>query len=111
VWRIQAQRGVWTASVLVAFAALTCLSALGNVDAGPPRVSGAITLSFVLLVLPFALGAIVGSRWILAFVFSAVIAPALLLDRTVFARSTSDRPVPRCGECRDRAVDPGRHRR
>ena len=69
--------------MLLAFAALSCLTALGYVDAATPHVSSAITVTFVLLLLPFALGAAVGRRWIVAFVFSAVIATALLPDRTV----------------------------
>jgi hypothetical protein len=80
---MQLQRVALTGSMLSAFAALSCLSALGYVDAATPHLSGAITLTFVLLLLPFALGAAVGSRWIAAFVFGAVVATALLPDRTV----------------------------
>jgi hypothetical protein len=69
--------------MLVVFAALTCLSALGYVDAATPHVSGGITVTFVLLLLPFALGAALASRWIVAFVFGAVVATAFLPDRTV----------------------------
>jgi hypothetical protein len=75
--------------MLVAYSALTCLSALGYVDAATPHVSSAITLTFVLLLLPFALGAAVGSGWIIAFVFSAVVATALLPDRTVIHTSAN----------------------
>jgi hypothetical protein len=75
--------------MLVAFAALTCLSALGYVDAATPNVSSAITLTFVLLLLPCALGATAGRPWIVAFVFGAVVATALLPDRTVVHASAN----------------------
>jgi hypothetical protein len=75
--------------MLVAFAALMCLSALGYVDAATPHVSGAITVTFVLVLLPFALAAAVGSRWIIAFVFGAVVATACLPDRTVVHTSAN----------------------
>jgi hypothetical protein len=96
VGRSEAQRVVLTGAMLVAFAALSCLNALGYIGA-TPHVSGAITVTVLLLLLPFALGAAVGRRWIVAFVFSAVAATALLPDRTVvhnnahvFASTTYD---------------------
>jgi uncharacterized membrane protein (DUF4010 family) len=73
--------------MLVALAALTCLTALGYVDDATPRVSSAITLTSLVLLLPFALGAAVGRRWIVAFVFTAVVGTALLPDRTVVHNS------------------------
>jgi hypothetical protein len=75
--------------MLAAFAALTTLSALGYVDAVAPHVSGAITLTLLLLLVPFALGAAVGRGWIVLFMFLTVLATALLPDRTVVHASAN----------------------
>jgi hypothetical protein len=75
--------------MLGAFAVLTTSSALGYVAEATPQVSGAIMLTLLLLLLPFGLGAMVGRRWIVLFVFVTVLATALLPDRTVVHLSAS----------------------
>jgi hypothetical protein len=77
------QRVAVTGFTLGAFAVLTTSSALGYVAEATPQVSGAIMLTLLLLLLPFGLGAMVGRRWIVLFVFVTVLATVLLPDRTV----------------------------